>query len=69
MTVAELMIKCAELGLKIDSKPDYPIQLVYMDGEFEASYEPNFKSVISETANTPEEALEKLLGELKNATK
>lgn len=64
-----IMIKCAELGLEIDPKPDYPLQLVYMDGEFEASYEPNFKSIICETANTPEEALEKLLDKLKNATK
>lgn len=60
MNVSELMKSCAELGLKIDAVPDYPIQLSYMDGVFSASYEPNFASVITEVGNTAEEALEKL---------
>ena len=64
---SELMKSCADLGLKIDKVPDYPIQLTYMDGIFCATYEPNYKSVISEEGATAEEALEKLRKVLENA--
>jgi len=58
--IDKLMKDCAELGLKIDPNPDYPLQLNYFNGKFLAQYEPNYDSVISAEGNSAEEALIRL---------
>ena len=62
--VTSLMKKCEKLGLKLEPKPDYPIQLFYSEGVFNAMYEPNYSGIIACEGNTAEKALESLLGEL-----
>jgi hypothetical protein len=59
--IDQLMKQCAELGLEIDPKPDYPLQLFFSQGEFCAAYEPNMDSLIEGIGKTAEEALNKLI--------
>ena len=67
MDVSTLMKECAQLALKIDANPDYPIQLFYADGVFSAMYEPNMDSAIFKEGATAEEALYKKKKEIENA--
>ena len=68
--VHDYMKYCAELGLKIDPEPDYPIQLHFSEGKFVACYEPNYESVIDGAeSDTPEAALESLVLRLREHIK
>ena len=63
-SVDKLMKEVFDLGVQVE-KPDYPVQLFYSDGGFSAMFEPNYDTVLNGEGKTAEEALIRLVPQVK----
>jgi len=62
--IDKLMKEIFDLGKEAE-EPDYPVQLLYKDGEFSAMFEPNYDTVLEGDGKTAEEALIRLVPQVR----